>query len=119
MKTLTKAALIGISAATLMAGAASAQPYRPTYMPIEQRLDQLNARIDRGMQSGQLDRREAMRLRREAHDLQRLSFRYGRDGLSGWERADLDRRFDHLAAQIRFERNDNQYGSGYGPGWRR
>jgi hypothetical protein len=26
------------------------------------------------------------------------------------ERADLDRRFDQLAARIRWERNDNQYG---------
>lgn len=116
MKTLTKAALIGASTLTVIAGAgaASAQPYGGGYMPIEQRLDRLNARIDRGMQTGQLNRREAYRLRMDARDLQRLSFRYSRDGLSGWERADLDRRFDRLSARINIQRHDEQYGYGYG-----
>jgi hypothetical protein len=114
MKILTKTALIGVSALTLLAGAgaASAQPYgdhRGGGAPIEQRLDQLNMRIDRGIQNGQLNRREAGRLRSDAHDLQRLSYRYRRDGLSGWERADLDRRFDQLSARINVERHDDQY----------
>lgn len=121
MKTFTKTALIGATALSLLAGAgaASAQPYRGGYMPVEQRLDRLNDRIDRGIQSGQLDRREAMRLRNDARDLRRLSFRYSRDGLSGWERADLDRRFDRLSARINWDRHDAQYGYGYGPGSRR
>jgi hypothetical protein len=126
MKKLTTLTLIGASALTLVAGAAAAQPYggydrgpARGYMPIEQRLDRLNMRIDRGVQSGQLDRREARRLHMQARDLERLSYRYGRDGLSGWERADLDSRFDRLSAQIRFERSDDQYGSGYGPNYRR
>jgi hypothetical protein len=123
MKKLTTLTLIGASALTLVAGAASAQPYggydrgpARGYLPLEQRLDRLNVRIDRGVQSGQLNHREARRLQMQAQDLQRLSYRYSRDGLNGWERADLDSRFDRLAAQIRFERTDNQYG---GPNWRR
>jgi len=43
---------------------------------------------------------------REFHDIARLEARYRVNGLSNWERADLDRRFDRLDAQIRFERHD-------------
>ena len=42
----------------------------------------------------------------EPISLARLEARYRRDGLSQWERADLDRRFDRLSAQIRYERRD-------------
>ena len=45
----------------------------------------------------------------------RLEHRYRRDGLSQWERADLDRRFDRLSYQIRDERRDrdNRYTYNY------
>ena len=118
MKKLTTLTLIGASALTLAAGAASAQPYgRGGWDPIDRRFEQLDRRIDRGVQNGQLTRNEAMRLRGEFRSLIRLERDYSRNGLNNRERADLDRRFDRLAAQVRWERRDSQqYGSGYGPG---
>jgi hypothetical protein len=102
MKKLT----IAIAAvATLTAGAAAAQPW----MSINDRQARLEQRIDQGIRSGQLNRHEAMRLRHEMRQLARLEYRYRRTGgLSGWERADLDRRFDQLSAQVRFEKHDAQ-----------
>jgi Spy/CpxP family protein refolding chaperone len=115
MKKLTTLAMIGASALALTATAASAQPYRGNdWQPINQRQAQLERRIDRGVQRGDLTRSEANRLHREFRDLARLEGRYRYNGLNMRERADLDRRFDRLAAQIRFERNDRDYGYGYG-----
>jgi Ni/Co efflux regulator RcnB len=116
MKKLVTLAVIGASAATLMATAASAQPYRGhnDWMSVNQRQAQLQHRIDRGVAHGDLTRREAYRLQHQMRNLARLEARYRMNGLSSWERADLDRRFDRLSAQIRFERHDRQeYGYGY------
>jgi hypothetical protein len=99
-----------------MATAASAQPYRGhnNWVSINQRQAQLQHRIDRGIARGDLTRREAHRLQTQMRDLARLEARYRVHGLSSWERADLDSRFDRLSAQVRFERNDRQrYGYGY------
>jgi hypothetical protein len=111
MKTL----ILPLAAAmALTAGVASAQPYgysnggydRGGWTPIERRLDRLDYRIDQGVRSGQLTRREADRLRNQFQDVARLEARYSRNGLSNWERQDLDRRFDQLSRQIRWERRD-------------
>lgn len=66
----------------------------------------LDRRIDQGVRSGQLSRREATRLRGEFNGLLRLEANYRRGGLTAWERNDLDRRFDRLSAQVRNERHD-------------
>jgi hypothetical protein len=132
MKKLIVSSLIAASAVALSAGAASAQSWRGDdygrsgdygryedrgrWVSINERQDRLERRIDRGVQRGDLTRREAFRLRREMDDVARLEHRYRMNGLSNWERADLDRRFDRISAQIRWERNDGQYGSGYGYG---
>ena len=136
MKKLTTLTLIGAaSALALGATAASAQPYGDRYdgyrqdsyrqdsyrsdgnrggwVNIDQRLAQLDRRIDQGVRDGSLNRREAWRLRGEFNEIARLQARYRADGLSRWERADLDRRFDILSSEIRAERHD-QYGYGYG-----
>jgi hypothetical protein len=79
------------------------------WMNINMRQRQLDARIDQGVRNGTLTRGEAMRLRREYRQIADLEARYrGTGGLQNWERVDLDRRFDSLAAQIRVERADNQ-----------
>jgi D-mannonate dehydratase len=113
MKTL----IVTLAAATaLTAGAAAAQPGygRDHWMSINERQAMLERRIERGVQRGDLTRREAIRLQRQMRDLARLEARYRYNGLSGWERADLDHRFDRLSAQVRFERHDRQqYGYGY------
>ena len=82
---------------------------RGQWVSIERRKMQLDRRIDQGLRSGQLTEREARRLRDEFNEIARLEYRYRRDGrLSPYERAALDREFDQLAAQIRWERNDRQ-----------
>ena len=136
MKKHTTLTLIAATAAlTLSATAAAAQDYsrhdgyrdaprsdyrvaRNDWVSINQRQAQLDQRIDRGVRNGSLNRREAYRLRGEFNQIARLEARYRVNGLSNWERADLDHRFDRLSAQIRAERND-QYGSGYGNDYRR
>ena len=78
--------------------------------------DNLEARINMGLRTGQLTYREAASLRAELRYAERLSWRYRSDGrLSRWEEADLDRRFDAISARLRYERHDRDYGYGYGP----
>lgn len=80
------------------------------WMSINERQANLDRRIDQGVRSGALNRREAARLRVEFQDLARLESRYRRSGgLDMRERADLDRRFDALSARIRDEARDRQH----------
>jgi hypothetical protein len=78
-----------------------------SWQNINQRQANLDRRIDRGVRNGDLSRREAVRLRGEFNTLARLEQTYRRVGLTQWERADLDRRYDRLSAQVRYERRDN------------
>ena len=98
---------LGIAAATIPA--ASAQ--YGGWQGINQRQAQLDPRIDRGVRSGQLNRRAAARLRTEFRQIANLEHRYRRSapGLTMAERRDLDRRFDALSRKIRWERNDRNY----------
>lgn len=86
---------------------------------INERQQRLDDRIDAGVATGQLNRREADRLREQFRDIARLEARYRTNGLSGWERRDLDRRFDTLSRRIRDERGDRQMAQGWfgGYGW--
>lgn len=85
------------------------------WMNINQRQARIDQRIDQGVRSGRLTRREANSLRAEFNAVARLEGRYRANGLSSWERADLDRRFDALTARLRWERSDgDRYGYGYG-----
>lgn len=107
-----KKIILSITAVTALA--AAAVPAIASAQPINQRQEMLERRIDQGQRYGSLDRREAGRLRSELREAARLEYRYRRDGLSRWERADLDRRFDRISASIRYERHDRDYGQGYG-----
>ena len=77
-----------------------------SWQSINARQANLDRRIDQGVRTGQLSRREATRLRSEFNSLLRLEANYRRGGLTAWERNDLDRRFDRLSANIRYERRD-------------
>lgn len=79
---------------------------RGGWQSISQRKYQLDRRIDRGERNRQLSRREAGRLRAELNQLVRLEYSYMRGGLSFRERAELDRRYDRLSAEVRAERRD-------------
>ncbi len=74
---------------------------------ITQRKYNLDRRIDQGERNRSLSRREATRLRYELNALVRLERTYMRGGLSPRERAELDRRYDRLSAQVRAERRDH------------
>lgn len=123
MKKMTLA-LVAATALTLSAGAAAAQPGYGRgdsyargdgrWMPIDQRQAQLDARIDAGVRNGDLTRNEAIQLRGEFNALANLEARYRVNGLSNWERSDLERRFDILSTHIRFERHDAQDRQWYG-----
>jgi len=76
------------------------------WVPINQRQRNLDARIDAGVRSGQLSRAEAYRLRTEYGRIAAMEVQYRRNGLNNAERADLDRRFDRLSAEIQAERRD-------------
>lgn len=99
---LALAALATVAAAPL---AAQAAPWQT----INQRQANLEQRINQGVRSGDLTRREADRLRGEFRSISRLEANYRRsNGLSARERADLDARFDRLSRQIKVERHDRQ-----------
>lgn len=97
-------ALAVAAGALAVAAPASAQ----VWQSINQRQAQLDQRIDAGVRDGSLTRQEAFRLRGEFNNLARLEARYRVGGLTYGERADLDRRFDALSSQIRYQRNDDQ-----------
>ncbi|MCF8504884.1 MAG: hypothetical protein K9G59_08215 [Caulobacter sp.] len=80
------------------------------WVSISRRQAWLERRISMGEQQRTLTRAEATTLRRNLSSLISLERRYSRGGLSTQERADLDRRFDALSAQIRFESQDGQTG---------
>ena len=120
-----KKILLSIAAVSAVAVAvpavASAQSYdrghgRGGYQDVGgDRVARLDQRIDMGIRNGGLSRNEAWRLKGDLRETARLESRYRRGGLSGWERQDLDRRYDRISAQIRYERHDRDrdYGRRY------
>ncbi|MES2290405.1 MAG: hypothetical protein V4530_11770 [Pseudomonadota bacterium] len=92
-------------AITALPTAASAQAWQS----INARQERLYNRIEQGVRSGALTRREAQNLRTQFARLNSLEAQYRRsNGLSQWERRDLDRRFDTLSRSIRWEKHDGQ-----------
>ena len=106
MKRLVMSLLAASAVAAAIPAAAQAAPWQS----INQRQANLDQRIDQGVRSGELNRREATRLRREFRNLNRLEARYRRSGghLDWRERTDLDRRFDRLSAQVFNQKHDDQ-----------
>lgn len=119
-KTLFISALAAVAAASVALPAAAqsygnsayGHPHRGpvandySWTSINARQANLDRRIDIGVRNGQLSRREAVNVRSQFNALVRLEAQYRRNGLNTWERADLNRRFDHLSTQIRIDRND-------------
>lgn len=125
-----KKILISIAAASALAAVAApaaAQNYggydRPQARGGYDNMDRgerLEMRIQRGVANGQLTRREAARLHADVRATEQLSWRYRRDGaFSRWERSDIEQRYDRIAMRLRHERNDREYGYGYGDRYRR
>lgn len=119
---MKKTILAAVASVTLIAGItpASAQGWRHSWGPgwgsINERQAALDERIDRGVRSGCLSRREAYRLRGEFRQIAFLERRYRMSppGLTRWERDDLNARLDRLARQIRYECRDGNGRGGHG-----
>ena len=120
MKTLfaSVAAVVALAGVAAPAAAQSYDRYDQRYersfrhdeRQVARRLEQIDRRIDQGVDRRQLTRREAQSLRSELRDIARLNARYRSGGLSSREVAALDRRLDRLEVAVRFERHDRQYG---------
>ncbi|ALC11664.1 hypothetical protein LH20_06830 [Sphingopyxis sp. 113P3] len=68
----------------------------PTLPPIDHEIGEARHRIKAGRARGELTKREARALRRDAAMIERLADRYGADGLSDSERRELDMRSEVL-----------------------
>jgi len=104
-----KRTLLSLAAVAALAGVpaiASAAPWQS----INEREANLNQRIEQGIRSGSLTRPEAMRLRSDLRQLERMEARYrhSRPGLTMSERRDLDRRFDVLSSRVFAQKHDWQ-----------
>lgn len=64
--------------------------------------------VGQGLEDGDLSKREAKALRREARQIDTLADRYGRDGLSESERRELDMRTQVLRAQVIAQRSSGR-----------
>jgi hypothetical protein len=85
-------------------------------MGISNRIAQLDARVQAGIQSGDISRTEARSLRMQVRQLQRLEQQYSYNGLTQSERQDLQQRLRSLREDIRLADNgrfdrDTRYGS--------
>jgi hypothetical protein len=75
------------------------------------RIDQLQANLQAGVQSGRITRNEAQPLRQQIRALSELERQFSRDGLSRGERDQLQQRVQMLRQQIRTaERNGDNRG---------
>ena len=86
--------------------------YPPTYGPmvpsrspgVGPAVADVHARIDDGRDAGTLSRREARVFRRDAGQVDTLADRYGQDGLSAAEQAELTTRTIILREQVDLQR---------------
>jgi len=81
-------------------------------------VERLRTELQIGIQSGEISRSEAIPLREQLRQLNQLERRYALDGINGRERADIQRRINHLRQGIRmasrdgrgrYDRNDDRY----------
>jgi hypothetical protein len=73
---------------------------------IRNELNQIVYRIHRAEDRDMITRREEHRLLRHVSYVDRLFYRYQRNGLSSWEHRDLRHRLRDLRRQLRLERQD-------------
>jgi hypothetical protein len=85
---------------------------------VNNRIARLEARIQAGVQSGEIDQREARTLRMQLRDITRLERQYSRNGLTQQERTDLQGRVRMFRDQLAQAdgRGGGQYGSNQGYG---
>jgi type II secretory pathway component PulJ len=87
---------------------------------VSARINELQARIQAGVRTGAITRQEAIPLRQQLRTLTQLERQYSVNGLSGRERADLQRRINILRQHIRYADGgsmgygDDRYSQGNG-----
>ena len=130
MKSLLLAMTATVTAAALSPASAQTSAHARGTVGIHNRIAQLETRMEAGIRSGEIDRREARLLRRQLRQIERTERQYSRDGLTVEERQDLQLRLRAMRQDIRlagggndrFDRWDDEgyYGQG-GPieddGW--
>jgi len=105
-----------ISAIALSAVALSAAPATAQYRGgnnnggagIERQIDQIEQQIDRLRDRRLISNAEAMRLSRQAEQIDRLHDRYRRNGLSQSEHRDLTQRIQNLRQRVQSERQEGR-----------
>ncbi len=76
---------------------------------INEREQRLNARIQRGIDNGQITNREARRLYNELNNIEAKERAFKSDGRLDWREAqELNRDLDRLSEEVREERHDYQ-----------
>ena len=122
-KILLSMAAVGALAAA--APAAAQYGYGSNYnssVSFSNRIAQLEARLQAGIQTGEINRAEARGLRMELRQIRRLEAQYSYNGFTRAERQDLQRRLRdfrqdlRLADNNRFDR-DTRYGAWNDPFW--
>lgn len=81
---------------------------------VEVRVDQLQARLQAGVQSGLINSQEANRLYAQLQQLNQVERQYSRNGINLRERQDLQMRIRNLSQQIRYA--EGRGNAGYGNG---
>ena len=76
---------------------------------INQMQQRLDHRIDRGVRNGRLTREEARRMHAQFRDIARLDATYRRNGLSRYERNELERRLVTFERRLDNQLRDGQY----------
>jgi hypothetical protein len=88
---------------------------------LQARLDHIQRQIERLDRRDILSEREARRLREDARELERRIYHAGRNGLSPYERQNLEYRIQRLEQKLVRDANDGRggWGRGYNDGWGR
>jgi septal ring factor EnvC (AmiA/AmiB activator) len=98
LRHLAGACILALSTVTLAA-----------VVSIPERIDHMEARIERGIKSGELTRPEAAKLREELREIRKREHRMREDGrLSERERSALHADLDRLDRHITREKHDDQ-----------
>jgi hypothetical protein len=82
-------------------------PSRQAISQLIRELDQVDTRIDRQARRGNISRREAVALNRQANQIRNRLHRSGRNGLTGREFAELRVQVNRLDQRLRAERRDD------------
>ena len=102
--------IVFVTALTAFASAAHAQPQDPAATPgVDKRQEMQQRRIDKGVQSGQLNAQEAGRLERHQAHIANMESKAKADGtVTKNERARLHHAQDQESKRIHHEKHDRQ-----------